>query len=283
MDLYKEDIKKALITRGKVFSPNDLKDIFANYRQEWRMPGAATHLNFIDFLVEQKKWLTSLTIPRGTRYVLQTEGTISAEYVASHIFTDTYLSHYSAVDFHGLTREIIKTVFTSREHSSAKYTDSAEMDQERINYAFSKKMRKSNQYFEYNKQRIYLLSSKDGEIGIQSYNDLRVSTIERTLIDIAVRPEYCGGVYEVLNVFINAKGKFSANKLRSFLLKLKYAYPYHQCIGFYLELAGYPENIIKLFKNMSMKFDFYLTYNIENPEYNENWRIYYPKNFAHTE
>ena len=42
-------------------------------------------------------------------------------------------------------------------------------------------------------------------------NGVRVTDLERTLIDIAVRPEYAGGVYEVLNVYRLAKGKVSAN------------------------------------------------------------------------
>lgn len=280
MELYKEEIKKTLSKEGKVFALNDIKSIFVSKRSEWHMPNVATYKNFIEFLVEQKKWLIPIEIPRGIRYILQIDEIISPDYVASHIYPDSYLSHYSAVSFHGLTGEIIKTIFSSREHAFSNRSELSDLDQQHIDNAFSKEMRKSNQYFEYNKQRIYVLSSKDGQLGIKETNGIRVTTIERTLIDITVRPEYSGGVYEVLNIFINAKGKFSANKLRSLLLQLNYSYPYHQCLGFYLEIAGYPDDVLNLFKSMPIKLDFYLTYNIQDAEYNDTWKIHYPKHFA---
>ena len=62
--------------------------------------------------------------------------------------------------------------------------------------------------------------------------DLRTTTLERTLIDIAVRPFYAGGVAEVAKACEMAKNKeVSVNRLASMLTKMHFGYPYHQAIG----------------------------------------------------
>ena len=120
--------------------------------------------------------------------------------------------------------------------------------QENIDKAFSKPMRTTNNYFDYNNQRIYILNGQyTNNLGVIEQEGIRVTNIERTLIDITVRPQYSGGVYdEFSNIFKKAKGEASANRIAAYLQKLDYSYPYHQAIGLYLEKAGYKENAIRL-------------------------------------
>ena len=107
---------------------------------------------------------------------------------------------------------------------------------------------------------------------------LRVTNVERTLIDITVRPFYAGGVFEVLKAFKLAKDQVSINKLAATLKKIGYVYPYHQAIGFYLERSGvYKESSIDIFRRMDKNYDFYLTYQIRDKEYSKDWRLFYPK------
>jgi len=104
--------------------------------------------------------------------------------------------------------------------------------------------------------------------------------IERTIIDITVRPFYAGGVFEVLKAYRLAKGKVSINKLSAMLKTINYIYPYHQAIGFYLERAGgYKDSVIRIFKKIDIKYDFYLTYQMREMSYSKEWRLYYPKGF----
>lgn len=42
------------------------------------------------------------------------------------------------------------------------------------------------------------------DVGVKTIKKIRVTDLERTLIDIAVRPAYSGGVFEVLEAFKNA-------------------------------------------------------------------------------
>ncbi|MBK9319187.1 MAG: hypothetical protein IPM91_10410 [Bacteroidetes bacterium] len=93
--------------------------------------------------------------------------------------------------------------------------------------------------------------------------------LERTLIDIAIRPSYSGGVTEVLRAYELAKEKADIQKLRNYLTQMDFIYPYHQVIGFYLEKAGYSDQIQHLFASDN-KYKFYLTYSIKNLCYQQS-------------
>ena len=106
------------------------------------------------------------------------------------------------------------------------------------------------------------------------------TNVERTLIDITVRPAYSGGVFEVLNAFRLAKEKVSINKLAATLKKLDYVYPYHQAIGFYVERSQcYKESQINLLKKIPIIYDFYLAHGMKEVEYSKEWKLYYPREF----
>ena len=60
---------------------------------------------------------------------------------------------------------------------------------------------------------------------------------------------------------------------------MDYTYPYHQAIGFYLEKAGYNENVIKLIEKIEIKYNFYLTYEMKEKEFSERWKLFFPKGF----
>lgn len=59
---------------------------------------------------------------------------------------------------------------------------------------------------------------------------MEVTKIERTFADIAVRPAYAGGVYQVLEAYRGAKDKCPASTVIAVLKKIKSPYPYHQAI-----------------------------------------------------
>jgi hypothetical protein len=58
---------------------------------------------------------------------------------------------------------------------------------------------------------------------------------------------------------------------------LRYLYPYHQAIGYYLEQAGYDDQSIKQFEAMPKEYDFYLCNQIKNAAYVDKWKLYVPK------
>jgi len=101
--------------------------------------------------------------------------------------------------------------------------------------------------------------------------------IERTLVDIVVRPTYAGGVYEAKMAYKTAASRMSVNTLLMVLRKLDHAYPYHQAIGFLMERAGFADKQLSKLEAIGFRWDFYLDYGMKEPEYDRRWRLYHPQ------
>jgi hypothetical protein len=107
-------------------------------------------------------------------------------------------------------------------------------------------------------------------------SQLSVTDLERTLIDIAVRPVYGGGVYEILAAYRAAADKIEIRRIVAYLEALEYKYPYHQAIGFYLERAGAPAANTAPLRELGLDFDFYLVHGLKAPVLDSSWGIYVP-------
>jgi predicted transcriptional regulator of viral defense system len=107
--------------------------------------------------------------------------------------------------------------------------------------------------------------------------EVDVTSKERTLIDIVVRPAYSGGVAQVLEAYRRARGRVSVPNMLKLLDRFDYAYPYHQSIGFYLKKAQYGEEDQRLAKTKDVMFNFYLSHALRNPSFDPEWKIYFPQ------
>jgi hypothetical protein len=203
--------------------------------------------------------------------------------VAATIEPGAYLSHGTAVLLHGLTDQLPHTIYVNREQTSeGRSYDN--ITQKSIDVAFSHRPRTSNAVFTYEQSQIVLMHGKNTgrlEVGTIEFNRERlpVTKLERTLIDITVRPIYGGGVYQVLQAYRNAKEKISTATLMATLAKLDFVYPYHQAIGFYMQKAGYPPKALERLKALGMSFNFYLAHDIRDRVFDSEWRLFYPKGF----
>jgi predicted transcriptional regulator of viral defense system len=268
----------------KVFRLGDLSRVLEQNREEWRLPQGLTTKKFIEFLLEEsqllKVVLKSENYPaKETRYIWRKASPYAVGLSLRH---HTYLTHSSAIFLHGLTDQIPKTVFVNYEQS-AKPQSEGRLSQEGIDRAFSNRQRESKLWFDYEGFRLLLLNGKatdrlevttlKSELG----ESLDVTKLERTLIDIVVRPIYAGGVFQVLEAYKQAKDKVSVNTLLATLKKLHYVYPYHQAIGFYMERAGYQESQWSKLLKVGAKFDFYLSHALpKDKKYDKRWRLFYP-------
>ena len=138
--------------------------------------------------------------------------------------------------------------------------------------------------FTYGDSQVVLLHGKNTgrlEVSTIEYGEeqLPVTKLERTLIDITVRPAYGGGVYQVLQAYRNAKDRISIATLMATLAKLDYTYPYHQAIGFYMQKAGYTSKSLDRLKTLGIQFNFYLAHDIRDSLFDPEWRLFYPKGF----
>lgn len=268
----------------RIYTLINLAEVLRQNRDAWTLPNKTTPTEWGNFLVEKKilrEVLVNLPNKKLTKYVF---GEMSDFEIALSIKKDSYLSHYSAVFLHQLTESVPKTIYTNVEQNKKGAGGGIDLEQRNVDLAFSRPMRRTNQVAKMGDTNIVLLNGKNVDrIGVKEFDfeggPVFSTDLERTLIDIAVRPNYAGGVREVLDAYIAAKGTVSVNRLTACLKRMDYTYPYHQAIGFYLERAGYDDSAVGLLRELPRDVDFYLTYQMKETEYAKDWRLYIPKGF----
>jgi len=281
-------IKELKSLNVSVFDQDTLNDVFDAGKDKWRLPLRMTARDFITSLVKED-FLNHILfefngMPAKILFYL---GEVSVYELSAAIFPRSYLSHYAAISLWGLSEQIPKTIYITQEQSNGPAKSKpVKLEQENIDKAFGKPQRESETFDTFQDYKIVFLRGKHTKdlgvekLGISGKDQVKVTDIERTLIDIAVRPAYSGGVHEVLKAFRQAKeqGNVSINKLSGYLSRMNFIYPYHQAIGFYLEAAGnYKASQIDIFRNKVKDFDFYLTYEMQDMAYSKQWKLYYPK------
>lgn len=267
----------------KAYTTNDIQKIFENQREEWRIAQYRNYKHFITFLNNRKILILDIQnheFQNSEKQILRKK-TCTPFNTGLTVKKDGYLCNYSAMQIHQLTLQIPKTIYIG-EDKYAPFNENSdiELEQDSVDKAFSKPQRVSKESYksEYDGFRYVYLQKKHNSInvGITRINGLTVTDLERTLIDIAVRPAYSGGAFQILEAYNKAKENVDLYKLDNYLKDLDYIYPYHQLIGFYLDLAGFPENNLHLFLNKKSHINFYQTYNLTNKKLNEKWGVFYP-------
>lgn len=268
----------------KIFPTRELQKIFRDHRAEWNLSASMSFQSFLFFLLKSGKLRRHSFKSERQVPVLFSWNEVALYQLGASLFKGAYFSHFSAMEIHGLTDQILKTVYLNIEQTR-KGLPNSELLQENIGRAFSNKPRASNFVISYDQYQITMLNGKNtGRLGVMGVDwagqpNLPVTNLERTLIDIVVRPVYSGGVYEVLKAYQAAREKVQINRLMVYLKQLAYIYPYHQAVGFYLQRAGYPESGYNRLKEFGLKYDFYLDYNLLDKTYLPEWRLFVPKGF----
>src|SRR5688500_8138563 len=202
----------------KVLKLSDIATILSEQRDFWRLTQKTTTPVFIKFLVQHGK-LNRLDFPfpyrSEHRYAW---GDVPFVEVLLTLKKDAYFTHYTAVRMHGLTEQVPKTIYLN--HEQPPHAQTTGLEQGRIDAAFSRRPRVSNNVIDYEDMRICLVNGMNtGLLGVVeeqlTYDGrpvrVRLTNIERTLIDITVRPIYAGGVFEVRNAFELARERVSVN------------------------------------------------------------------------
>lgn len=271
----------------KILRFGDIAAILTEQRAFWRLAQNTSTADFIDFLTRNGK-LKHLEFPfpsrKEQRYVW---GDVPLLEVLLTLKKGAYFCHYTAVRMHGLTEQVPKTIYLN--HEQRPRPPGTALSQASIDRAFRNRPRVSQNLIDYDDARICLINGKStNQLGVVTeevtYDDVRpirvrLTNIERTLIDITVRPMYAGGIHEVLKAFQLAQERLSVNRLVATLQQLGHVYPYHQAIGFYLERAGYKDSLLDLLRRFPKEFDFYLSYQMGPTEYVKEWRLHIPKGF----
>lgn len=100
---------------------------------------------------------------------------------------------------------------------------------------------------------------------------INVTNLERTLIDVTVRPTYSGGSSTILEAYKLASLLIDINRMELYLKKFDYIYPYEKSILLYIKYIGNSvlfENLYKAwYKRIDDNLNFYLDYQIADSKF----------------
>jgi hypothetical protein len=267
----------------QVFTPELLNRIIQENRQTWNLPVTPAPEKIAGQLVDLGIFkMHDFLLSNGMLAPRFIFGNASIFEIAVSLKPKSYISHYPAVYLNQLTTQVPKTIYTTWEQS-VKQKPNKIQSQEAIDRVFSSPQRRSALLTEYEGYAIVLLNgrhtNRQGVISRdKEWRNFSVTNLERTLIDITVRPNYAGGCFAVLEAFRRAqKENLSLNKLMAYLTTEPYTYPYPQAIGFYLQRAGYSGKALEPFRKKISPYTFYLDYDIKEKVFDPEWKIYYPK------
>jgi hypothetical protein len=280
--------KKEILTwfseaSNKVYSEAEIARVLRDQRHDWKLAASTRPSDFITFLdkhgdLKKQQFRSDHYNRKITRY---TWGKASLYELALSIKQHSYLCHATAVALHGLTKVDRKRIYLNAEQS-IKPSSGGSLTQGGIYRAFSGKQRQSNLIYTLNTNSITMIAGKNtNRLGVEEIagpasENISVTNLERTLIDIVVRPAYAGGTTAILKAYRAAKNRISFNRLISILNKLDYVYPYHQPIGFLMQEAGYSDSALHELRALGLKYDFYLGHGLQEPKYSKEWRLFYP-------
>ena len=273
--------KKLISSPKRLFSPADLAEIFTQIRTEWGLPRSLTLKKFRDLALETKTLQEAhLTCTYPLHTIRFHTGQFTPYELALSLRPYSYLSHGSAAFLNGLTDNPPEFVYVNQEQSAKEQSGS--LTQAGLNRAFSGKQRQSHFIVTHDETRIMLLSGKDtGRLGVQEITGtqgetLELTNLERTLIDMTVRPGYAGGTENVMKSYGRAIQKISVDRLAEMIQELDYVYPFHQAIGFYLQRAGINFKSLSSLRKLELKYDFFLAHGMKKTKFDSQWRIHYP-------
>jgi len=267
-----------------VFDIREMSNILLFNRDKWKIAKSTSFKRFISFITTQKVLAQADFAFPNRRYRRFLSHSPSILSILSTLDSRAYFSHYTSMHIHELTEQIPKTIFLNIEQSPKKM-GLINLSQERIDNAFRLPWRVSKNIAKYQDYTVFILNGKfTDNLGTIKYKEkdgaeITFTDLERTLIDIAVRPVYAGGVFEVLKAYRASVKNVDIKKIISYLEILKYIYPYHQVVGFFLEKSGFPGSEIKDLERLGLVYDFYITHEMRNMAYSKKWRLYYPEGF----
>lgn len=266
-----------------VYAKSHLAGVLLQHRKSWHLNESTTAEAFISFL-KQHGNLQTCTIRAeayGQEITRYCWGKASKYEIALSIKPRAYLCHATALSLHRLAKPNASLLYLNSEQSP-KPPPSGPLTQERIDSAFSREQRYSNLIYVHRSASFIVISGKNtGRLGVEEMRGpdsekIAVTSLERTLIDVVVRPAYAGGISQVLAAYRAAREKVAIDRLLLILRKLDYIYPYHQAIGFLMHKAGYGEQLCAELRALGLRYDFYLAHDMQEPAYSKEWRTYYP-------
>ena len=229
-----------------IFSKNELLKYFKNEKQ----------LN--NWLLNRIKSNKIKKVRNGLYVSLDQAGCITSTKfeIASKITNDSYVSYHSALEYYGCANQVFNSVIVS---SSSRFNN---FEFESIDYIG----KVSKNYIDV----VYTIQS-----------GIRISSLERTIVDCIDNINLAGGIEEVLNALEQTKF-LNETKLLNILESYNQVLLY-QKVGYILEQYKEQLNISDNFfseckSKLTNQVKYFLKNEFKDIEYNPVWKLMAPKN-----
>lgn len=271
----------------RVFSAEQIEAIRAANQDDWGLPPSTVKTRFLNQLIAHTPLRRFELQFNGRRRIVYTWGEVPLLLCLSALWPTGYFSHGTASYLNGLEDDLPQNIFVNVEQRNAS-PEGTSLAQDRIDAAFRKQQRMPTQRGTSGAYEIFLTNGRntgrrgvshlqiEGTVTNKPYS-LRTTSLERTLIDLAVRPAYVGGPKAVLSAFRRATARLDLPALANLLSDLSFIYPYRQAIGFYLEQTNtFSVAQLAPFKTPVFEHDFYLAHGMQSTRYIPTWRLHVP-------
>jgi predicted transcriptional regulator of viral defense system len=195
-----------------------------------------------------------------------------------------YLSHNTALFFHGLIEQNPWQFTISVETASHSNASKKPLNVGLMEMAFMQGPRLTQNFATFGRAKFFFVERANcGDEGLLTTNlitprlDVRVTDLERTLLDSFVNPHYAGGMLVVLEAL--QKATVDLEKLHRQYVAANLLYPYWQRVGFAFEAVGLNECATRWASFFPPpNVDFYFDRNFRQTwNYSDKWRLFYPK------
>lgn len=176
--------------------------------------------------------------------------------IASKISDSSFVCYHSALEYYGIANQVFSNVLVG---SLTKFNS-----------------------FVFNDNEFICKHVKDIKFVNNIVNEgIRVSSLEKTIIDCVDNIDLAGGIEEVLNALEQIK-YVNENKLLEILKDINKMFLY-QKIGFLFELYNNQLDLSNEFfaeckSHTSKKVNYFMQYEFKDTELNEKWNLIVPKN-----
>lgn len=263
-----------------------LKRFFAAHALDWGLSRYDSFERFLEWCLTKN--LTKQTLAFPTRPVdFYVWGSLRPFDLHNAVSSRAFLSHFTAALIHGLTDEVPKILYIS-DPQKPKQRRRSPLEQDAILRAMSRPARVTTDRAELDGLVCVRLTPvvPEGLVVAReiesSRSRLRVSTIERVLIEAVLAPGRCGGIESVLQIYrAAATSGVSTNALMRLLRGHDLLYPYAHAVGWLMEMAGFGPRALSVVRREMSPLDFFLVRGERaSMSYNSTWRIYVPTDLA---
>lgn len=191
------------------------------------------------------------------------------------IRTNGFFSMSTALNMQNLSTYKEENIFISKE-LTPKHESKVVLFQDNIDSAFKKKYRITKKIGKHKNHNLILLDPKHTDnYEVIVVNKMRVSSINRALVEMIINIQYFRSIENLLEIFKPLANKIVPNKVFLVLKRMNLIYPYYNSVGFFLELLGVEEKELTDFKANISPLRFYFEKRKERYDFNAQWNVYY--------